>query len=117
MLVRDGFDARGARGAGELGDLRGVQVVRGGETGDSEIEELGGGDSVGGVEAEIADERRDERGRASASSRPAERTRMGQSQLSRKSAMRSSPGLRTRGLAMRGARPAARTRSSEGRRP
>ena len=28
----------GARGAGQIGDLRGVEVVRGGEAGESEIE-------------------------------------------------------------------------------
>ena len=66
------------------------------------VEELRGGDGVGGVQAEIADQRGDARARAARATDPADRTRMGQSQLSRKSAMRSSPGLSTRGLATRG---------------
>ena len=50
----------------------------------------------------------------SACSKPADRTRMGQPQLSRKSTMRSSPGFSTRGLATRGcqARRRARVRAT-----
>ena len=42
--------------ARELGDLGGVQVVGGRQCGQAEGEEFGGGECIGGVEAEIADQ-------------------------------------------------------------
>ena len=56
MLVGDGFDPACARAARQLGDLRGVQIVRRREALEAELEKLRGGDGVGGVEAEIADQ-------------------------------------------------------------
>ena len=52
-----------------------------------------------------------------ASSKPAGRTRMAQSKLSRKFRIRDSPGFMTRGLATRATMPRAFTRSMEGRKP
>ena len=81
-----------------------------------ELEKSGGGERVGGVEAEIAGqcvpllavERSDEAG-GTDQDRAIER--------SRKSTIRSSPGLRMRGLATRTEIPAALTRSTDGFRP
>ena len=54
MMVGDGFQPRRIDAAGQRGDLRGVQIVRGREAAQSHREQQVGRDRVGGVQAEIA---------------------------------------------------------------
>jgi hypothetical protein len=56
VLVSDNFDAVRASAPGEVFNLGGVQVVRGGEEGDAALKIFCGGKRVGRVQAEIADE-------------------------------------------------------------
>ena len=57
VLIGDRLEAVSTNLAGELGDLFGVEVVRGCEPGEAGIEQDAGGEGIGGVEAEVAGER------------------------------------------------------------
>ena len=117
VLIGDGLDVRGAGLAREFGHLRGVEIVRGSDPVEPEAEQFGGGDGVGGVQAEVAGQRARAAVRGARPGGPASAPESRNRSRSRKSTMRSSPGLSTRGLATRASMPAARTRSSEGRKP
>ena len=54
MVIGDGFDFGGIGGLGEGGDLLGIQIVSGGDSGEAERKECICGNGVGGVETEIA---------------------------------------------------------------
>ena len=56
MLISDGLDAFRSGLSGEVGHLGGIEIVRGGKQREAKVEEFRGGEGVGGVEAEIANE-------------------------------------------------------------
>ena len=115
MMECDGLEAASPPMAREIGDLRGVQVVSGGETGDSESEQLPAVMALAAFRLKSAMRWRGSRcacqqaGGAGEDGAVAAQKEIGDLVLS--------PGLRTRGLATRTARSAARMRWREGRRP
>ncbi len=103
----------------QRGNLRGIQIVRRREARQPEFEIRRGGDRVGGIQAEIADQSVDADARASAFSMPrrAHQNRAFQARAGN-SRIRSSPGFSTRGAGHARQRcRCAFTRSIEGRRP
>ncbi len=56
VVVDDGLDLIRTGALGELGDLRGVQIVRGRDAVETAGKKLAGGDGVGRVQAEVARE-------------------------------------------------------------
>ena len=58
VLVGDHFEPSGADRARQLGHLRGVEIVGGREALQAQLQKGVGREHVGGVEAEVADQRR-----------------------------------------------------------
>src|SRR5579883_2634449 len=116
VLISDHLDLRGTDVGGQVRDLRCVQIVRGGmrlrpsERSFAAAIELAAFRLKSPISGGCSRSR-------TAWRKPAERTKIAQSRLTRKSTMRASPGFNTRGLATRAAIPLDFTRSNDGRSP
>ena len=101
MLIGDGLHPLRANGSGQRGDLRGVEIVRGREPRQTQFKIRFGSQSVGGIEAEIADQRLAGVSFAQSVENAGGANENRALRLTRKSTMRLSPGFRMRGLATR----------------